>query len=205
MSALVDRRKSFRDNESLVISQSPGKLVAGLLTQFTECFARPAGRKLLQVYIQGLLSNVQRQNAEAIALDLIDVAVHGILHRMNRTPESAFLTEVELRAMPRGSASPTGLRRLCWPGSCCEPWTPSGKARPTTPRTTHDGPASGSPRGPVLVNEFSSGHINFQNYVCYDGGCSRGTIAFQTCGPAAGKVRPSLTGTDNPGASPLAL
>ena len=51
-----------------------GKLLARFLIQFADCFARPAGRELLQVYVQGLLSSVQRRNAEAISLDLIDRA-----------------------------------------------------------------------------------------------------------------------------------
>ncbi len=59
-----------------------GKLLARFLIQFADCFARPAGRQLLQVYFQGLLSKVQRKNAEAIALNLIHVEVHGTLHRL---------------------------------------------------------------------------------------------------------------------------
>ena len=51
-----------------------GKLLARFLIQFADCFARPAGRDLLQFYVQGLLSNVPHKNAEAIALDLIDRA-----------------------------------------------------------------------------------------------------------------------------------
>jgi SRSO17 transposase len=46
-----------------------GKLLARFLANFACCFARPAGRALLQVYVQGLLSDVQRKNVEAIALD----------------------------------------------------------------------------------------------------------------------------------------
>jgi len=46
-----------------------GKLLAQFLANFACCFARPAGRALLQVYVQGLLSDVQRKNVEAIALD----------------------------------------------------------------------------------------------------------------------------------------
>lgn len=46
-----------------------GKLLARFLVNFACCFARPAGRMLLQVYVQGLLSDVQRKNVEAIALD----------------------------------------------------------------------------------------------------------------------------------------
>jgi hypothetical protein len=43
-----------------------GKLLARFLANFACCFA---GRMLLQVYVQGLLSDVQRKNVEAIALD----------------------------------------------------------------------------------------------------------------------------------------
>lgn len=46
-----------------------GKWLARFLANFACCFARPAGRMLLQVYVQGLLSDVQRKNVEAIALD----------------------------------------------------------------------------------------------------------------------------------------
>lgn len=46
-----------------------GKLLAQFLAGFAHCFARPAGRALLHVYVRGLLSDVQRKNAEAIALD----------------------------------------------------------------------------------------------------------------------------------------
>jgi SRSO17 transposase len=45
-----------------------GKLLAQFLKRFSGCFARPAGRALLLIYVRGLLSNVQRKNAEAIAL-----------------------------------------------------------------------------------------------------------------------------------------
>ena len=41
------------------------KLLGRFLTRFACCFARPAGRKLLQIYVRGLLSDVQRKNAEA--------------------------------------------------------------------------------------------------------------------------------------------
>ncbi len=34
---------------------------------FVDCFYSNPGRKLLQIYVQGLLSDVQRKNAEAIA------------------------------------------------------------------------------------------------------------------------------------------
>lgn len=46
-----------------------GKLLAQFLARFACCFARPQGRALLNVYVRGLLSGVQRKNAEAIALD----------------------------------------------------------------------------------------------------------------------------------------
>lgn len=46
-----------------------GKLLAQFLASFACCFARSQGRALLAVYVRGLLSDVQRKNAEAIALD----------------------------------------------------------------------------------------------------------------------------------------
>lgn len=46
-----------------------GGMLSQFLTAFASCFARSAGRKLLLVYVRGLLSDVQRKNAEAIALD----------------------------------------------------------------------------------------------------------------------------------------
>lgn len=45
------------------------KLLGQFLAQFACCFVRPAGRALLQIYVRGLLSDVQRKNVEAIALD----------------------------------------------------------------------------------------------------------------------------------------
>lgn len=45
-----------------------GKMLAQFLAKFAFCFARAEGRALLQVYVRGLLSDVQRKNAEAIAL-----------------------------------------------------------------------------------------------------------------------------------------
>ena len=46
-----------------------GKLLVQFLAGFAGCFARPQGRALLHVYVRGLLSDVQRKNVEAIALD----------------------------------------------------------------------------------------------------------------------------------------
>ena len=45
------------------------KLLGRFLAHFACCFVRPAGRALLQIYVRGLLSDVQRKNVEAIALD----------------------------------------------------------------------------------------------------------------------------------------
>lgn len=45
-----------------------GKLLGQFLARFSDCFARAEGRALLLVYVRGLLSSVQRKNAEAIAL-----------------------------------------------------------------------------------------------------------------------------------------
>jgi SRSO17 transposase len=46
-----------------------GKLLAPFLARFADCFARSAGRNLLLTFVRGLLSNVQRKNVEAIAVD----------------------------------------------------------------------------------------------------------------------------------------
>ena len=46
-----------------------GKLLVQFLARFSNCFVRPQGRKLLRVYVRGLLSDIQRKNAESIALD----------------------------------------------------------------------------------------------------------------------------------------
>jgi len=46
-----------------------GKLLAQFLARFACCFARIEGRLLLAVYVNGLMSHVQRKNVEAMALD----------------------------------------------------------------------------------------------------------------------------------------
>lgn len=46
-----------------------GKLLVQFLARFAHCFARREGQFLLLVYVQGLLSNVQRKNVEAMALE----------------------------------------------------------------------------------------------------------------------------------------
>ncbi len=48
---------------------SLGKMLAKFLTLFYDCFQPVKGRRLLVVYVKGLLSNLQRKNVEAIALD----------------------------------------------------------------------------------------------------------------------------------------
>ncbi len=48
---------------------SLGKLLAQFLTLFFDCFETVKGRRLLAVYVKGLLSSVQRKNAEAMALE----------------------------------------------------------------------------------------------------------------------------------------
>lgn len=50
------------------ISKLSGML-GKFLTRFTDCFARNAGKELMLVYIRGLMSDVQRKNVEAMALD----------------------------------------------------------------------------------------------------------------------------------------
>ena len=48
---------------------SLGRMLAQFLTLFADCFCTVKGRQLLHCYVRGLLSNVQRKNVEAIALD----------------------------------------------------------------------------------------------------------------------------------------
>lgn len=45
-----------------------GKQLIAFLGLFADCFGRQEGRNLLWVYVQGLLSGLQRKTAEAIAL-----------------------------------------------------------------------------------------------------------------------------------------
>ncbi len=47
---------------------SLGKMLAQFLLLFASCFHGRKGRRLLAVYVRGLLSDLQRKNAEAIAL-----------------------------------------------------------------------------------------------------------------------------------------
>jgi len=69
-----------------------GRMLAQFLTYFTSCFARPAGRDLLNVYVRGLLSSVQRKSTEAIALD------QGVAPRtLQRFLESIVWDEQKLR------------------------------------------------------------------------------------------------------------
>ncbi len=46
-----------------------GKLLGQFLARFAPCFASVEGHSLLRTYVQGQLSEVQRKNAEAIALN----------------------------------------------------------------------------------------------------------------------------------------
>jgi SRSO17 transposase len=48
---------------------SLGKELARFLSMFVGCFQSRPGFALLRVYVQGLLSNVQRKNIEAMALE----------------------------------------------------------------------------------------------------------------------------------------
>lgn len=69
-----------------------GKLLAQFLALFADCFVRREGRALLLVYVRGLLSNVQRKNVEAIALE------QGVAPRtLQRFLESIVWHEQKLR------------------------------------------------------------------------------------------------------------
>jgi SRSO17 transposase len=45
-----------------------GRKLTLFLSLFADCFRRPAGRKLLRIYVNGQLSNIHRKTAEAIAI-----------------------------------------------------------------------------------------------------------------------------------------
>jgi SRSO17 transposase len=47
---------------------SIGSLLYQFLRPFSDCFSRSAGRRLLRIYVQGQLSDIQRKNCEGIAL-----------------------------------------------------------------------------------------------------------------------------------------
>lgn len=47
---------------------SLGKMLAQFLALFADCFHGAKGRRLLLIYLKGLLSGLQRKNVEAIAL-----------------------------------------------------------------------------------------------------------------------------------------
>lgn len=49
--------------------KSVGRTLTLFLLLFKSCFKNLAGRKLLRVYVSGLLSDLQRKNCEAIALE----------------------------------------------------------------------------------------------------------------------------------------
>lgn len=68
------------------------KLLGQFLAHFACCFVRPAGRTLLQIYVRGLLSDVQRKNVEAIALDQ-----HVAPRTLQRFLESIVWDEQRLR------------------------------------------------------------------------------------------------------------
>lgn len=71
---------------------SLGKMLAQFLVLFADCFRRSAGRRLLAVYVRGLLSDVQRKNVEAMAL------ARGVAPRtLQRFLESIRWDEVLLR------------------------------------------------------------------------------------------------------------
>ncbi len=46
-----------------------GRLLGQFLLLFADCFARLEGRRLLLIFVRGLLSDVTRKNVEAMALD----------------------------------------------------------------------------------------------------------------------------------------
>ncbi len=56
-----------------------GRQLASFLAMFADCFSSVSGRRLLKVYVQGQLSDIQRKNGEAIALKF-DTAPRTLQH-----------------------------------------------------------------------------------------------------------------------------
>ena len=54
---------------TLTEQKNVGRMLRSFLLMFGMCFKSLAGRQLLRVYVQGQLSNLQRKNCEAIALE----------------------------------------------------------------------------------------------------------------------------------------
>jgi SRSO17 transposase len=69
-----------------------GRKLSLFLALFADCFGRREGRGLLQVYVQGQLSNLHRKTAEAIALQF-----HTAPRTLQRFLESIKWDEEELR------------------------------------------------------------------------------------------------------------
>ena len=67
-------------------------MLGRFLKLFADCFTRPAGRAFVEVDVRGLLSDVQRKNAEVMALDQ-DVAPRTL----QRFLESIVWDEQKLR------------------------------------------------------------------------------------------------------------
>jgi|TARA_B110000196_G_scaffold316441_1_gene327795 SRSO17 transposase len=69
-----------------------GRMLTSFLLMFSMCFKSLAGRKLLRVYVQGQLSDIQRKNCEAIALKFDQCP-----RTLQRFPESIKWDEQRLR------------------------------------------------------------------------------------------------------------
>jgi len=85
-----------------------GKLLAQFLIRFSDCFTRPAGWVLLGAYVRGLLTDVQRNNAEAIALNQ-NVAPRTL----QRFLESMVWVSAIQRHMPPVPRGPANRRPDC--------------------------------------------------------------------------------------------
>ena len=85
-----------------------GKLLAQFLIRFSDCFTRPAGWVLLGAYVRGLLTDVQRNNAEAIALNQ-NVAPRTL----QRFLESMVWVSAIQRHMPPVPRGPANCRPDC--------------------------------------------------------------------------------------------
>jgi len=88
-----------------------GKMIAQFLANFAPCFVRIQGRSLLSTYVQGLLSDVQRKNVEAILSQLFCAKVRQKLSPSEDVLTGELLTLEQVRRQSRFPAARL-LRRL---------------------------------------------------------------------------------------------
>jgi len=86
-----------------------GKMIAQFLANFAPCFVRIQGRSLLSTYVQGLLSDVQRKNVEAILSQLFCAKVRQKLSPSEDVLTGELLTLEQVRRAANVYVSSIGL------------------------------------------------------------------------------------------------